>query len=556
VTHPHPFEPEPESAFALESTIDFDLEATMRDGTILRADAYRPPTGDGPWPVLLARTPYGKQDPGVLARLNPHAAAHRGYLVIIQDCRGRFQSDGYWQPLVHDRRDGYDTVRWAARLPSASGRVATYGPSYLGYTQRATMAANPRALRAAVPEFTWSNPRDGLISRGGAHELGLITHWTLTLGVNVLERRYAANPTELHRHLADLNAALDDLTTRTYWELPTPELPTLRRLALPTPTLASPPAAATVPTLFVAGWFDAFLQGSLDNYIATRDAGQQAALIVGPWSHDNQSSRIGDTDFGPTADAALIDNGASLLTRELDWLDRHLTDPPPTPPLAPAPDPPVLLFVMGTNQWRHLPTWPPESIDVPWYLHADGRLSPDSPAPDSPPDVFDHDPTDPVPSHGGALLMTPDFPVGPLDQHQTEKRDDVLVYTSEPLTEPLEVIGRIKLHLTAASAATPTADWVARLCDVDPDGVSRNITDGILRSNRPTAESGKYAEHAEHVIDLWSTAHVFLPGHRVRVQITGSCFPRWDRDLTPSRRTVYHDGARPSRLILPCTYYE
>ena len=540
--------PEIEIEAGITSEIEIDLEATMRDGTVLRADAYRP-AGDGPWPVLLARTPYGKQDPDVLARLDPHATARRGYLVIIQDCRGRYRSDGQWLPLVHERDDGYDTVRWAAHLPGTDGRVGMYGPSYLGYTQRAAMSARPPELYAAVPGFTWSDLDDGLISRGGAYELGLVTHWTLTLGVNVLERRYAGRPAELRRQLADLNTALDDLVARVYWELPADE--PLRRLNLPSPT--RDPALhlphATVPTLVVAGWFDSFLQGSLDNYVAARDAGQQTALIVGPWSHDNQTSRVGDTDFGATADASAIDDGASLLTRELDWLDRHLK-----PEALPAnPQAPVLLFVMGSNQWRRLPTWPPQSIDVPWYLHADGRLSPDFPEPDSPADSFEHDADNPVPTCGGALLLPPQFPAGPFDQQQIEKRDDVLVYTSEPLTDAVEVIGRVKLHLVAASTASTTTaftasttpvDWVARLCDVDADDVSRNVTDGVLRTDRPAAE---------HVIDLWSTAHVFLPGHRIRLQVTSSCFPRWDRDLNTGHRIVYHDAARPSRLVLPVT---
>jgi uncharacterized protein len=203
---------------------------------------------------------------------------------------------------------------------------------------------------------------------------------------------------------------------------------------------------------------------------------------------------------------------------------------------------PVLLFVMGADEWRRLPSWPPESTEASWYLHGGGLLSPDSPQPDSPPDVFHHDPGNPVPTCGGGLLLTPQFPAGPVDQRQVEQRDDVLVYTSEPLTAPLEIIGRVAVHLVAASTS-PTTDWVARLCDVDIDGVSRNITDGIMRTRQTQA--------TDILIDLWSTAHVFLPGHRIRVQIAGSCFPRWDRNLDAARQTVFHDAARPSRLVLP-----
>jgi hypothetical protein len=525
----------------------FELEATMRDGTILRADAYRP-AGTGPWPVLLARTPYGKRDPGTLARLDPIRAAGRGFLVVVQDCRGRFRSGGEWTPLAHEAADGYDTVAWAAGLPGADGRVGMYGPSYLGHTLWAAAAAGPPRLIAAATEFTWSDPQDGLVARGGAYELGLVTQWTLTLGVDVLERRHAEHPAELGRRLAELGRALDDLVTRTYWELPADE--PLRRLGLPTPMSGRAVAAhadmqrAAVPALIVAGWFDAFLQGSLDNYIRVHDKGLPATLIVGPWSHDNQTSRIGETDFGDAADSTAVDGGASLLERELDWLVRQLRQET-------SEEPPVLLFVMGVNTWRRLPVWPPESVETPWYPRGDGSLSPDSPGPDAPPNAFLHIPHDPVRTHGGALLLPPEFPAGQFDQQQTEKRDDVLIYTGVPLDAPLEVIGRVLLHLTVESAALGS-DWVARLCDVDPEGVSRNITDGIRRTRQAPGRDGQGPDPVEILIDLWSTAHVFLPGHRIRLQIAAGCFPRWDRNGDHAAcQAVHHDPARPPRLVLP-----
>ncbi|SEM19389.1 CocE/NonD family hydrolase [Streptacidiphilus jiangxiensis] len=528
-----------------------DVEATMRDGTVLRADLYRP-AGAGPWPVLLARTPYGKRDPGVLARLDPWAAAGRGFLVVVQDCRGRFRSGGRWRPMVHEGEDGFDSVQWAAGLPGADGRVGLYGPSYLGHTQWAAIAAQPPALRAAVPELTWWDPRDGLIARGGAHELGLVTHWTLTLGQNVLERRYGNRPTERARRLADLETALTDLVSDTYWELPADRLPSLHRLALPLPEATRPSVPERLPpVLVVAGWFDCFLQGSLDGYAAAERAGAPAALIVGPWSHTDLSGRLGDADFGPAADAT-----GRLLARELDWLDRHVRAAPPGPTGPPGPEEPsgpsgppgpeeptVVVFVMGVNQWRPLAAWPPQSQEVAWYLHAGGRLSPRPPAADVPDTSSDEcrcDPDDPVPTHGGAILMAPQFPAGPLDQRDIERREDVLVYTGEPLSAPLEVIGRLRVVL-AAEAGAPGSDWVARLCDVGTDGVSRTVADGIVRTD---------GSATEHEIDLWSTAHVFLPGHRIRLQITASCFPRWDRGSGGVRR-VHHDAARPSRLILP-----
>jgi hypothetical protein len=529
-----------------------ELEATMRDGTVLRADAYRPSSGDGPWPVLLARTPYGRKDPGVIARLDPAKAAGRGHLVIVQDCRGRFGSQGSWTPLAHERTDGYDTVAWAAQLPYADGRVAMYGPSYLGHAQWAALADQPPELRAVIPEFTWADPYDGLITRGGANELGLMTQWTLGLGTDVLERRFADQPIGRRRRLAELNDAIEGLTARTYWELPPGE--TLRRLNLPLPRPDQRSVAgsgrAEVPALIVAGWYDCFLQGGLDAYVRARTNGTPVSLLVGPWSHDDQSSRVGEGDFGEAADAAAIDHGGSLLDRELDWLDRQLRHRPRSAVISTTtgtrtpkvePEQTVLVFVMGADEWRRMPTWPPAAADTSWFLHPRGELSLKAPEPGSAPDVFRNDPSNPVPTRGGALLLTPEFPAGPFDQEAVEKHDDVLVYTSAPMRAPLEVIGRVRVLLLGDSTA-PVTDWVARLCDVDADGISRNLTDGIVRK--------RAAGKGEVSIDLWSTAHVFLPGHRIRLQVTASCFPRWDRGA-PARQRVHHDSARPSRLILP-----
>lgn len=524
----------------LEVTVEHGAEATMRDGTVLRADLYRP-RGAGPWPVLLARTPYGTRDPAVLSRLDPARAAARGFLVVVQDCRGRFASAGVWAPLVHEADDGYDTVAWAAGLPGADGRVAMYGPSYLGQVQWAAIGAGAPALCASVAEFTWSDPYDGLVTRGGAYELGLVTQWTLALGFDVLERRFADQPSELRRQLAALTDAVEH--SAAYREAARGEAPVLRRLGLPVPAPRPGPAAVPgIPTLTVAGWFDAFLQGSLDNHVRAREAGMAAALIVGPWTHGNQGRVVGERDFGASAD------GGSLLDRELDWLEGTLSV------AERGAEPPVRLFVMGIDAWRDFEAWPPDSVEVPWFLHAEGGLSLIPPAsgsvpdsvrdlpPDSPPSSFRHDPEEPVPTRGGAVLLPDGFADGPCDQREIEARDDVLVYTSAPLTEPMAVIGRIRVHLVAASTATES-DWVVRLCDVDLDGTSRNLADGVVR----VLQADRIAEH---VIDLWSTAHVFLPGHCLRVQVASSCFPRWDR-MPEARQRVFHDPARPSRIVLP-----
>ncbi|WP_329171813.1 CocE/NonD family hydrolase [Streptomyces sp. NBC_01477] len=515
-----------------------DAEAAMRDGTVLRADLYRPPRGTGPWPVLLARGPYGRRDPGILARLDPRAAARRGFLVVVQDVRGRFGSEGSWEPLVHEYDDGYDTVRWAARLPGADGRVAMYGPSYLGHTQWAAITAAPPELAAAVPEFTWADPRDGLTARGGAAESGLLTQWTLGLGHEVLRRTLAGAPDELARALRELSAAQDRLTAGDW------NPPVLCALPWPGrpggPPLRAAPAdrgAPCPPTLTVAGWYDAFLQGSLDNHRAARAAGRPAALIVGPWNHEDRTGRTAAHDFGPAADEAALDGGPSLRERTLTWLAAVLAGEP-------CPGPPVLAFVMGADEWRPLDHWPPPATPTAWYLRAGGALSPEPPGAGEPPAGFRHDPADPVPTRGGALLLDPTHPAGPYDQRPIEARGDVLVHTGEPLAGPLEVMGRVRATL-AVAADTGPADWVVRLCDVAPDGTSRVLTDGVAR----TPAAGP----REVRVDLWSTAHVFRPGHRLRVHVAASSHPRWDVAGPPGARTVFRDAARPSRLVLPVT---
>ncbi|MFK3979294.1 CocE/NonD family hydrolase [Micromonospora sp. NPDC050397] len=546
--------------------IEFDVPARMRDGVVLRADVFRP-GGTGPWPVLLVRTPYNKQDPGILATLNPLAAVRRGYLVVLQDTRGRYASEGEWEPLRHEQADGYDSVRWAARLPEANGLVGMYGPSYLGNVQWMAAAGKPPELKAIVPAFTWSEPFDGLFARGGAIELGLGGNWSLQQGANQLSRRFRDDPVELRRRLVALVAELDTLDRTGYWELPADAFPAFTRHGVPDlgyqRALADPEAVAAcrvadkyhqvdVPTLNIGGWYDVFVQGTLDNYQGMSEAGHPAALIVGPWSHRSQGGhQQGELNFGLAANERSLDLAATLADVQLDWLDRWLKPgiPDPTTEL------PVRLFLTGINRWRHEPTWPlARAVDTPLHLGAGGRLRAEPPGPDEAPDTFRYDPTDPVRTHGGQILMASEYPPGPFDQHRVERRPDVLVYTGEPLDADLEVTGRVRMVLVAASSA-PSADWVARLCDVDPDGVSRNLTDGIVRVRVAPGQP------AEHEIDLWSIAHVFRRGHRLRVQVTSSNFPRWDRNvdtgatdaegLAVADQTVHHDAARPSRIILP-----
>ncbi|MDQ6772784.1 MAG: CocE/NonD family hydrolase [Candidatus Dormibacteraeota bacterium] len=549
------------------SSVEFDVPAPMRDGTLLRANVYRP-AGEGPWPVLLNRSPYGKDLPGANGVLDAVQATRRGYMVAIQDTRGRFASEGQWEPFRGEAEDGYDTVEWAARLPGANGRVGMYGASYHGSTQWQAAIQQAPALRAIAPFITWSEPLDGTLARGGALELGISAPWALLQGLNQLMRRHAGQPAALGPAIAELVSDFDRLATETYWNLPAGDFAPVRRHGIGeisgVAALADPAAAdhmrvaghhhrVNVPAYNVGGWYDIFLRGTLDNFTALRRLGVPTKVLIGPWAHVVYANPIGELNFGFGAQIAFIDLRADFMSMQLRWFDHWLRDLD-TGIMA---EPPVRLFVMGINRWRDEPDWPlARAVRTDFHLRAGGGLTEVPPASDEEPDRFTYDPADPVLTRGGALLMTPEFRPGPMDQGAVEARGDVLVYTTEPLARDLEVTGPVTARLCAATSA-PSTDWVVRLCDVWPDGRSFNLTDGILRVR------GEPGVAAEHEIDLWATSNVFRAGHRIRLQVTSSCFPRWDRNLNTgeppelgtrmqaARQTVFHDSARASRLLLP-----
>lgn len=546
--------------------VEFDLPARMRDGVVLRANVYRP-AGEGPWPTLLMRLPYGKDDPGLVSRFDPVHAARRGFMVVIQDTRGRFASEGVWEPLAHEREDGYDSVEWAATLPGSNGRVGMCGESYYGYTQLAAAAEGPPSLAAIAPALTWSDPMDGVFARGGAVELGTTLPWTLQQGPDQIGRLPMSDE-ERDGRLGSLLDDYDRLPDEGYWHLPIndggvlskhgiPELGGLRALAdsrwAQRFRVTDDYDRVTVPTLHVAGWHDVFVQGTLDNYAAMAARRRDARLLVGPWSHVSFTDPVGEQFFGIRSNrfGVPVHEHGDLGDFQLAWFRRHL-----------APDPgielggmPVRIFVMGSNVWRDEPSWPPPGVVAERrFLRADGSLTADSPSPTESQTDFVYDPGDPVPTLGGQTVMRPFFAPGPMDQTCIESRSDVCVFTSEPLSEEVDVTGRVRVVLHAESSASST-DWVARLCDVHPDGRSFNLCDGIVR----VAQNADGL--ARHEIDLWSTANVFLRGHRIRVHVTSSSFPRWDRNLNTgdqrvpewerARQTIHHDSEHPSYIELP-----
>ena len=545
-------------------TVEVDVPAQMRDGTVLRANVYRP-GGEGPWPVLLARTPYDKDAGPGLEGIDPIAAARRGFMVVTQDTRGRFASDGEWSPFRFEREDGYDTVEWAAQLPGSNGRVGMYGDSYVGNTQWMAAVEAPPSLAAIAPAVTWRDPLDGLLARGGALELGVALPWDLQTGAGHIAK-HASTDAERERLLAALIEDYDRLPQDGYRQLPVGgEMPVLRRHGVPdlgTVHMLDDPAVAswstvegghervTAASFHIGGWYDIFTQGTLDNYVAMVALGRPARLLVGAWTHDVPAIEpYGEQCFGfhSNRQGAPSHAHGDLSDEQLAWFRRQLV--PGAAAGDAVPDPPVRIFTMGRNEWRDEQEWPLARARVErWNLAAGGALAPDGDAasPDAAPSEFVYDPADPVPTLGGNLVMAPAFPAGAFDQARVEAREDVLVFTSEPLAEELEVTGRVRVVLHAESSA-PSTDWVARLCDVHPDGRSYNLCDGIVR----IAEGADALQQVE--IDLWSTSNAFLPGHRLRVHVTSSCFPRWDRNLNTgdqrnphfqtARQRVHHDAS-------------
>ncbi len=571
--------------------IEFDVAATMRDGTTLRANIFRP-IGEGPFPVLLERLPYGKDLPLASSVLNPYQAARGGYIVVVQDVRGRFTSAGEWHAFQSESADGYDSVEWAAKLPGSDGRVGMFGASYFGFTQIAAARERPPHLRALVPFITWARTEDGPVFRGGALELGLARHWAQlnALDTSLRRTRPTDDPRQIMGGIMRLATELDALPARGYAELPVKGFSTRRAddslndidVAIDRRTdadyLAIASAAqgynalAAYPALHVGGWYDIFLGGTLQNFATLRAAGRSPQkLLIGPWSHTSQDERVGAVAFGLGASAGLIDLQTDLQSLQLRWFDRFLKDQPNGIDQ----EAPIQLFVMGVNQWRTEQEWPlARAVATPWYLHSnggangaagDGTLSPQSPA-DEPADTYTYDPQNPVPTVGGAFLMHPAYQNGPQDQRTVEARPDVLVFTSAPLAADTEVTGPITVTLFAATSA-PDTDFVARLVDVHPDGLAINLTDGIIRGRFRAGFAHEAlltpGEITEFTLDLWATSNVFRAGHRIRLDITSSSFPRWDSNLNTdapygegtesvvARQTIVHDRAHPSYVVLP-----
>jgi len=562
--------------------VERNVAMKTRDGVTLYADIYRP-AGDGSYPVLLTRTPYDKNN-GVEFGMQ---AAARGYLVVIQDVRGRYTSQGEWYPFKHETADGYDTVEWAARLPHSNGKVGMFGGSYVGATQMLAAIGHPPHLAGICPVVTASNYHENWTYQGGAFEQWFNESWTSGLAQDTANRLIRQKTNAL---VGSTVLPLDEFPVFNIQSGPGGAELTHTLAPYFLDWLAHPDydaywkqwsieenyASIQVPALTISAWYDLFQGGSLRNYLGMKEHGGTAAarngqhLLIAVGGHAGWDPKVGDVDFGPAAD--FDDNAVTL-----DWYDylfkgKHNEF---------ANGKPVRIFVMGENKWRDEESWPLARARVTrYYLHSDGKAN--SAAGDGllstetarrePADSYVYDPGNPVPTVGGPLCCDAEhYEPGPRNQKEVEARQDVLVFSTPPLARDTEVTGPITLDLYAKSSAVDT-DFTGKLVDVGPDGFARNLTEGILRAryrdarsresmSTPTLiEPGKVYEYK---IDLWATSNVFLKGHRIRLEVSSSNFPRFDRNLNTGKsaagssiyvkatNTILHDSEHPSALVLP-----
>jgi hypothetical protein len=569
---------------AVSLTVDRNVAVPMRDGTTLYADVYRP-SGPGPYPALLTRTPYDKALRGPVSFVIRAATA--GYAVVVQDVRGRHASEGEFDAFVNERQDGYDTLDWLAAQHWCDGKVGMFGGSYVGLTQWQAALSGHEALKAIVPVVTASDYHNGWAYQGGAFELQFNLSWTLSvLAVNTVIRETGLY-SDVHESLIDAVDAMDAEFNR----LPLNDHPNLKTYApyyhnwidheryddelWGVLDVSRGYDRITVPAFNIGGWYDIFLGGTLENFTGMRAQGptlesRQNRLMIGPWNHGGMAAGnpIGEFDFGVRSTGAYIDADGLQIAWYDRWLREQDTDLDSQPP--------VRIFTMGVNEWRHADTWPlPDTDFQDWHFHSrgsansllgNGSLSRDEPG-SEPPDAFVYNPLNPVPTRGGGLCCNAVWSLGgAYDQRPVEQREDVLVYTSEPLDAPLNVTGPVKVILHAGSSA-PDTDWTAKLVDVHPCGYARSLTDGIIRARYRNSMSEpeliEPGEVIEYELDLWATSNVFRPGHRVRVEISSSNFPRFDRnpntgelpgrsaEVASALQTVHHSPAHPSRIVLP-----
>lgn len=551
----------------------YNVMIPMRDGVKLATDIYRPDK-TGTYPVLLMRGPYGQS-----AQLveTGQRWAKRGYVFIYQDVRGRYDSEGTFYPYMFEANDGYDTQQWAGQQPWSTGDVGTLGGSYRGTTQWFSAPLRSSALKAMIPSISPLNYYSDVAYTGGAFRLAERISWGLGVGGRTSQA--------MHTDWA-----------KTVWHLPLRTMDNALGVNLPhwQDWIAHPSyddywavlnvkaklSDVDAPAYNIGGWYDRFLKGTLSAYqgarqqIRSEHSREGQKLLIGPWAHNvipPASSVLGELDFGPDS---ILDLEPSYVAWFDYWLKGRSS--------AFITGAPILLFVMGENHWRTENEWPlARTHYTPYYFRSGGRasavegegrgeLSLAIPSLDNPNDQYTYNPANPVPTCPtmpcGASGLAALTGSGPRDQTVIEQREDVLSFTSEPLVSDTEITGPVEVILYAASTALDT-DFTAKLVDVHPNGKAYNLVDGIIRARyRDSFEKPELLEPNkvyQYTIDLWATSNLFKKGHRIRVDISSSNFPRFDRnpntghpfgqntDLQSATQTIYHNSEYPSHILLP-----
>lgn len=546
----------PPAYFAV--SVHHNVPLTMPDGVQLATDIYLP-QAKRPLPTILMRTPYGRSGTsgGAMVFIS-HRLAERGYNVVCQDVRGRFDSGGgEFEPFLHEQQDGLATLDWIARQRWSDETVGMWGPSYLGYVQWAAAVAElergrPPILRAMMPLVAQTDMVDQ--SENGPN-LDTVLRWMFILdlltdksksdlqrvvgifavkgqnrklanGFNHLpitsaDEAVLGRPVEFFRTWADHFEQEND---------PYLEQVNLKRYV----TQVSPPVH------LCGGWYDIFISGMLDDFVRLQAAGKRPFLTIGGWHHFSFGDQL------------------HTLNDALAWFDAHLKRD-----RRGLRQKPVRLQLMGSDEWRDYDSWPPPHTIRPYYLQGsgsdkNGRLAPTTPLRQDLPDRYIYDPADPTPNFGGPLLSAA---AGPTDNRELEARPDVLVFTSPPLTADLDVIGHVRARLYVQSSAI-SADFFARLCDVDENGRSLNVCDGLLRLKPGVGEQQPDGSFCIE-IDMAATAYRFPAGHSLRLQVSSGAHPRYGRNfgtcdpiltctrLVPATQSLYHDAAHPSALFIP-----
>jgi len=544
---------------------EFHVKVPMRDGVILSADIFRPEAA-GTFPVILMRTPYDNNS--LIAKGIQYA--RRGYALVAQDCRGRYDSAGEFYAWHNEVKDGYDTQEWIGRQPWCNGKIGTAGGSYLGLVQWLAAPLRSQYLKTMVPRVITSNFYDSPNYSGGAFQLALNMLWGFRQLGRTNQNIEHYNWPELFRTLPLITA--DEAAGRkiTFWKdwVRHPSYGDYWKEV----SIEEKYEQINVPALIMGGWYDLYSKQAFVNYNGmvqrggTEEARKGTKMIMGAWPHPLSASTItGEVDFG-------ADSKYDLEGMELRWFDYWLKGIDN----GIMNEAPIKLFIMGANYWRDEYEWPLARTQyVNYYFHSSGRanslsgngtLSTTLPE-DEPPDRYIYNPDNPVPTLGGNNCCSPDIVAwGAYDQRPAEQRNDVLVYTTPVIQCDIEVTGPIVVKLYASSS-TPDTDFTAKLVDVFPDGYAMNLCDGIIRARyRESFEEAKLMKPGtvyEFTIDCWVTGNVFKAGHRIRVEISSSNFPRFDRnpntghefgmdsELSIAEQKVYHNRNYPSHIILP-----